>query len=361
MSSHPPIRFGVIGINHGHIYGQTNLLLKAGAELASFFAKESDLSAQFSDVYPQARQVQSAEEILEDESIHLIASAAIPDERAPLGIQAMQHGKDFMSDKPAFVSLEQLEEVRQIQAETGRIYSIDYSERLEVPAAVKAGELVQAGAIGDVVQTIGIGPHRARMDTRPDWFFTTERYGGIIIDIGAHQADQCLFYTGSTEAEVVSAQVGNFKYPQYPEFEDFGDLTLRGNGGTGYIRIDWYTPDGLDTWGDGRLFILGTEGYIELRKYADIMGRPGGNHLFLVDQQGMHYIDCQDVELPYGQQLIHDIVHRTETAMPQAHCFLASELAIKAQTMAVRLGYLGGYLAHPGMISPSSRPPVVVV
>jgi predicted dehydrogenase len=340
MSAHPPIRFGVIGTNHNHIYGQTNLLLKAGAELVSFFGKEPDLSAQFSSAYPQARQAQSAEEVLEDESIHLIVSAAIPDERAPLGIQAMRHGKDFMSDKPGFVSLEQLEDVRRVQAGTGRIFSIDFSERLDVPSAVKAGELVQAGAIGKVVQTIGMGPHRARMDTRPDWFFTTKRYGGIITDIGSHQADQFLFYTGSTEAEVVSAQVGNFKYPQYPEFEDFGDVTLRGNGGTGYIRIDWYTPDGLDTWGDGRLFILGTEGYIELRKYADITGRPGGNHLFLVDHHGMQYINCQDADLPYGRQLIHDIIHRTETAMPQAHCFLASELAIKAQTMAARLGAL---------------------
>jgi predicted dehydrogenase len=340
MSAHPPIRFGVIGTNHNHIYGQTNLLLKAGAELVSFFAKEPDLSAQFSSAYPQARQAQSAEEVLEDESIHLIVSAAIPDERAPLGIQAMRHGKDFMSDKPGFVSLEQLEDVRRVQAGTGRIFSIDFSERLDVPSAVKAGELVQAGVIGKVVQTIGMGPHRARMDTRPDWFFTTKRYGGIITDIGSHQADQFLFYTGSTEAEVVSAQVGNFKYPQYPEFEDFGDVTLRGNGGTGYIRIDWYTPDGLDTWGDGRLFILGTEGYIELRKYADITGRPGGNHLFLVDHHGMQYINCQDADLPYGRQLIHDIIHRTETAMPQAHCFLASELAIKAQTMAARLGAL---------------------
>jgi predicted dehydrogenase len=340
MPTRPKVRFGVIGINHPHIYGQTNLLLNAGAELVSFYATEPDLAAGFVQTYPQARQALSAEEILEDESIHLIASAAIPDERAPLGIRAMQHGKDYMSDKPGFVSLAQLEKARQVQAETGRIYSIDYSERLEVPAAVKAGELVQAGAIGKVVQTIGLGPHRTRIHTRPDWFFDPERYGGIITDIGSHQADQFLFYTGSTEAEVVSSQVGNFKYPQHPQFEDFGDLTLRGNGGTGYIRIDWYTPDGLDTWGDGRLFILGTEGYIELRKYTDLAGRTGGNHLFLVDQQGTQYIDCKQVALPYGPQLVHDIIHRTETVMPQVHCFLASELALKAQAQATRLGCL---------------------
>jgi predicted dehydrogenase len=340
VPAQPKIRFSVIGINHPHIYGQSNLLLRAGAELVSFYATEPDLIARFTETYPQARQVSSEAEILEDESIHLIASAAIPDERAPLGIRVMRHGKDYMSDKPGFVSLEQLEEVRRVQAETGRIYSIDYSERLDVPAAAKAGELVQAGAIGRVVQTLGMGPHRTRLHTRPDWFFHPARYGGIITDIGSHQADQFLFYTGSTEAEVVASQVGNFKHAQYPEFEDFGDLTLRGNGGMGYIRIDWYTPDGLDTWGDGRLFILGTEGYIELRKYTDIAGRPGGNHLFLVDQKGTHYMDCKDVPLPYGPQLVHDIIHRTETAMPQAHCFLASELALKAQAQAARLGNL---------------------
>lgn len=340
MAALPKLKFGVIGINHPHIYGQSNLLLNAGAEMVSFYATEPTLIAKFAQTYPHARLASSAEEILEDESIVLIASAAIPDERAPLGIRVMRHGKDYMSDKPGFVSLEQLEKVRQVQAETGRIYSIDYSERLEVPAAVKAGELVHAGAIGEVVQTLGLGPHRIRIPTRPDWFFDPDQYGGIITDIGSHQVDQFLFYTGSTEAEVVSSQVGNFKYPEYPEFEDFGDLTLRGNRGTGYIRIDWFTPDGLDTWGDGRLIILGTEGYIELRKYTDIAGRSGGNHLFLVDHHGVQHIDCKDEPLPYGKKLIHDIIHRTETAMPQAHCFLASELALKAQAQATRLGHL---------------------
>lgn len=328
------IRFSVIGLNHGHIYGQTNLLLRAGAEFVSFYAREPDLGAQFAPQYPQARQAGSLEEILEDESLQLIVSAAIPNERASLGLAAMQHGKDFMSDKPGFTSLDQLADARRVQQETGRIYSICYSERFENPATVKAGELVQRGAIGRVIQTIGLGPHRLRLSTRPDWFFRRAQYGGILTDIASHQVDQFLYFTGSTQAEVVAAQVANYNHPHFPELEDFGDITLRGNGGTGYIRVDWFTPDGLDTWGDGRLVILGTQGYIELRKYCDIAGRPGGNHLFLVDQTGTHYFDCSEVGLPYGRQLIDDIINRTETAMPQAHCFLASELALQAQTIA---------------------------
>jgi predicted dehydrogenase len=340
MSSQPAVRFAAIGLNHAHIYGQTRLMLRAGAELVSFYAPEPDLVAQYSQTFPQARLAGSQAEILEDPAIHLVLSAGIPCERAPLGIEVMRHGKDYMSDKPGFTTLEQLAAVRQVQAETGRIYSICFSERFEVPAAVKAGELVQAGAIGKVVQTIGLGPHRINVPSRPAWFFERDKYGGILTDIASHQVDQFLFYTGSKRAEVVAAQVGNFKYPQFPELEDFGDVVLRGNGGTGYVRVDWYTPDGLGTWGDGRLTILGTEGYIELRKYIDVAGRAGQNHLFLVDQKETRYIDCSQVDLPYGKQLAADVLNRTETAMSQEHCFLASQVALEAEIKATRLGNL---------------------
>jgi predicted dehydrogenase len=245
-----------------------------------------------------------------------------------------------MSDKPGFTSLSQLAEVRRVQRETGRIYSVCFSERFESAATVKAGELVRAGAIGRVVQTVGLGPHRISLSSRPEWFFRKSQYGGILTDIASHQADQFLFFTGSTQAEVVAAQVANYKYPEYQELEDFGEMILRSSHATGYIRVDWYTPDGLSNWGDGRLTILGTEGFIEVRKYCDIAGRPGADHLFLVDHKGEHYLDCSAVELPYGRQLIADILNRTETAVPQEHVFLASELALQAEVQATRLGYL---------------------
>ncbi|MCW5849099.1 MAG: Gfo/Idh/MocA family oxidoreductase [Anaerolineae bacterium] len=336
--SQPTVQFAVIGINHNHINGQVNLMLRAGATLTTFYAPEDDLAATFAQTYPQARRVSTPDAILDDPNIQLVVSAGIPAERAPLGIQVMQHGKDYMSDKPGFTTLDQLAEARRVQAETGQIFSICYSERFENKATVKAGELVQAGAIGRVVQTIGLGPHRINLPTRPAWFFVKEQYGGILCDIASHQMDQFLFFTGSTQADVVASQVANYKYPQYPGLEDFGDAVLRGNGGTGYVRVDWYTPDGLPTWGDTRLTVLGTEGYIEVRKNADIAGRPGANHLFLVNHQGVQYHDCNDVELPYGRQLVNDILNRTETAMPHAHAFLASELALKAEAQAARLG-----------------------
>ena len=333
----PEVRFGVIGLNHGHIYGQTNAMLRSGGKLVSVFAKEEELLSAFTKRYPDAKVARDETEILEDDSIQLVLSAGIPIDRAPLGIRVMQHGKDYMVDKPGIITLKQLAEVRSVQVETQQIYSIMYSERLENRATVKASELVADGAIGQVIQTIGLGPHRIRLSSRPSWFFDKKFFGGIICDIGSHQCDQFLFFTGSTEAEILASQTGNVHYPQYPAFEDFGDVTFRGNRGTGYIRVDWFTPDGLNSWGDGRLTILGTEGYIEIRKNVDIAGREGGSHLFLVNNKDTFYIDCKDVHLPYGDQLVHDIVNRTETAMSQEHCFLATELALTAQKKARKL------------------------
>jgi predicted dehydrogenase len=328
------INFAVIGINHGHIYSQVEAVIRGGGKLVSLYAKEKDLTDAFQKRYPAVKLAKDEREILDDKSIQLVLSAGIPNERGPLGIRVMKSGKDYMSDKPGITSLEQLSEIRKVQKETARIYSIMYSERFENRATVKAGQLVKEGAIGKVIQTIGLGPHRMTPKSRPTWFFDKKYFGGIITDIASHQFDQYLFFTGSTQAEVVSSQVGNVNNKQWPQFEDFGDVMLKGNGGMGYIRVDWFTPDGLKSWGDGRLTILGTEGYIEIRKNIDIAGRDGGNHLFVVTQKDTQYIDCTKEPLPYGEQLVNDVLNRTETAMTQAHCFLATELALKAQKQA---------------------------
>ncbi len=331
------IRFSVIGLNHGHIYGMADALTSGGGKMISVYAREPELLAGFTKRYPDVKVAQSEDEILGDDTIQLVASASIPIDRAPLGIRVMEAGKDFMADKPGIVTLSQFKEVKKIQKQTNRIYSIMYSERLGNPASVKAGELIRDGAIGKVVQTIGLGPHRMNPSTRPDWFFDPGKAGGILCDIGSHQCDQFLFYTGSTQAQVALSQIGNFNTKSYPAYQDFGDMIVRSPNASGYIRIDWFTPDGLATWGDGRTFILGTDGYIEMRKYIDIAGRKGGNHLFLVNHKETKYFDCSQVYMPYGEQLVDDVVNRTGTAMTQDHCFLATWLALTAQKKAVRI------------------------
>jgi predicted dehydrogenase len=326
------IKFGVIGLDHAHIYSMTQAVQRGGGQLVAFYDSDAKQIANFRERFGDVKLVRSEDEIIEDDSIQLIAAAPIPDQRTPLGLKVMRAGKDYLADKPAIVTLEQLAEVRRTIKETGRKFAIMYSERLEVRSAVYAGELVQQGAIGRVIQTVNLAPHLVNAPTRPDWFFDNARYGGILTDIGSHQADQFLYYTNSTKAQVVASQVGNLAHPKYPKFEDFGDMVIAGNGGTGYVRVDWFTPKGLGTWGDGRLFILGTEGYIELRKYINVAsGLEGGNHLYIVDQKQARYIDCKDVHLPFGPQFVADIVKRTQTAQDQEQALLAAELVLTAQ------------------------------
>jgi predicted dehydrogenase len=332
------LRFAAVGLNHNHIYGQVNCLLRAGAELVAFHADEDDLAAEFAQAFPQAERARDRHAILEDETIGLVTSAAISSERAALAIDAMGHGKDVLLDKPGMTTLDQLAEVRRVQAETGRILSILYSEHFEVPATVRAGELVAQGAIGEVVHVTGLGPHRLRKESRPAWFFDRARYGGILTDIASHQVEQFLFFTGAADARVLSASVANRANPDTPELQDVGDMHLATDTATGMIRVDWFTPDGLPTWGDGRLIVVGTEGTIELRKYVDVAGRPGTDHLFLTDRTGVRHIDCAGTDLPFGRQLVADVRDRTETAMPQARCFQAMEIALKAQALAEESG-----------------------
>jgi predicted dehydrogenase len=259
----------------------------------------------------------------------------VPRDRADLAIAAMRRGKDVLCDKPGVTTLEQLADVQRVVQETGRIWTVCFSERFIKPSARKAWELVRAGAIGRVVQTLGIGPHRLNRALRPAWFFDKPAYGGIINDIGCHQIDQFLAFAGAEDATIVSSTIGCFG-TEPAGFEDFAEMTLQTPSARGYARVDWFTADGLPTWGDGRLFVLGTEGTIEVRKNVDIAGRDGEDHVFLVDKTSTRYIPCGDKPITYFRDFVSDLANRTTSAVPQSHVFTVCRLALEAQARATR-------------------------
>jgi predicted dehydrogenase len=329
-----------IGLEHGHIFGMCQSLEAAGANVVKVHDEDPKKIEQFNKLFPNAKVVSSEQEILEDNSIKLVATAHVPSERGPLGLRVLDHDKDFFTDKAPFTTLAQLEAARKKVKQTGKIWAVCYSERVQNESAVFAGHVIEQGAIGRVIQVIGLGPHRLNAPSRPAWFFIKEKYGGIICDIGSHQVEQFLFYAGAKDAKVASSHVANYNHPQYPELEDFGEVNLvADNGATNYFRVDWFTPDGLRTWGDGRTFILGTEGYIEMRKYIDVARSEDGDQLFLVNGEGEKHFSLKGkVGFPYFGQLILDCLNRTENAMSQEHTFKAAELSLIAQEKAVRIG-----------------------
>lgn len=331
--------FAAVSLDHGHIYGMCNGLLEAGGELKWVYDTVPARVEAFLKTYPQAKAAESLQEILDDSQVQLVAAAAVTSERGPLGVRVMRAGKHYFTDKAPFTTLEQLEDARQAAAETGKKYAVYYSERLHVESAVFAGQLIEQGAIGRVLQVIGLGPHRLNAHSRPEWFFQKEKYGGIICDIGSHQVEQFLYFTGNKNATVVNSKVANYNNKNYPELEDFGDMSIVGeNGATGYFRVDWFTPTGLSTWGDGRMLIMGTDGYIELRKYVDIARQSEGDQVYLVNADGEQRMQVGGlVGFPYFGQLILDCLNGTELAMTQEHTFKAAELSLIAQKQAVKV------------------------
>ena len=326
-------------LDHGHITGQCSALIEAGATLKWVFEPDARKRDSFLNRFKQAKAARSLDEILRDPEVKLVAAAAVTSERGPLGCKVMEAGKDYFTDKAPFTTLHQLEQAKAVTARTGRKYMVYYSERLTSEAGMFATDLVRDGVLGRVVQVIGLGPHRLGKSTRPAWFFEREKYGGILCDIGSHQCEQFLTYANATDAEVAHAAVGNFANPDTPELEDFGEATFVGNNGaTNQFRVDWFTPAGLSTWGDGRTFILGTKGYLEMRKYVDVGREKSGDHMYLVDGKGEHHLAVNGkVGFRFFGELILDCLNRTEKAMTQAHAFKAAELCLRAQAAARRL------------------------
>lgn len=332
--------FAAMYLDHGHIYGMCNGLVEAGATLKWVYDPDPLRAAHFKSMYPTVQIADSEEQVLEDPEVHLVAAAAVTYLRADVGIRVLDAGKDYFTDKAPLTTLEQLELAKAAVRRSGRRYWCYFSERLHVEANVYADQLIKAGVIGDVINVTGFGPHRLNAPSRPQWFFEREKYGGILCDIGSHQIEQFLYYTNSSDADVVRSHVANFNHPQYPELEDYGEVLLvNKEGASQYFRVDWFTPDGLTSWGDGRIFMTGTKGYIELRKYLDVTRNSGGSHVFFVDQEGEHHVQVEGkVGYPFFGELILDILNGTSKSMTQEHVFKAAELAVLAQNLAKRIG-----------------------
>ncbi|MGN0997656.1 MAG: Gfo/Idh/MocA family protein [Candidatus Ventricola sp.] len=329
---------GVVGLDHGHIYGMCNGLTEAGANIALVFDPDPEKVQKFLEAFPQAKAAASRQEVM-DSPVKMIATAAIASHRAEIGIEAMRAGKDFFSDKPALTRDDQLVRVRKAIEETGRKFFVYFSERLHVEAMTLAEQLLSEGKIGRVVQVMGWGPHRESPQVRPAWFYDPAQYGGILVDIGCHQIEQILFMAGARRGTITQSRIGNYNHSNHPAFEDFGDATIQcDNGVTGYFRVDWFTPDGLGAWGDGRLLVIGTKGYLEIRKYIDIANSAEGDQVYYVDQEGEHHIQAAGrYGFPFFGKMVRDCLDRTQNAMDQDYILHVMELALDAQQHASRV------------------------
>ncbi|MDY0288103.1 MAG: Gfo/Idh/MocA family oxidoreductase [Sphaerochaeta sp.] len=329
--------FAVIGLDHGHIFAMTNGLLEAGATLVSVFDEDPSKMEEFCIRYPQARKAGSVEEILQDPALHLVASAIKPYRRCELGLKVLAHDKDYFVDKPGLLTFEDLGKVRTACKESSRKYFIYFGERVHVEGAVMAEKLIKEGRVGRVVSMTILAPHRLNAHSRPAWFFEPGKSGGILTDIGSHQIEQFLTFSGAKGATIMHSAKTNYNNPDHPDFNDWGECSLvADNKSTCYFRVDWFTPDGMGAWGDGRVFIVGTEGSIEIRKYLDVGLSSSSDNVYLIDGEGEHKFEATGkMGFVFFGDFILDCMNRTQTSMTQEHVLLAMALALEAEDRAL--------------------------
>jgi predicted dehydrogenase len=349
-------RIALVGADHNHLYEIIDRLVKAGAEAVAHTA-DGAFVEHYAGWKPGSRE-RSFDDILADDSIDLVVTAAVPNRRASIAIAAIEAGKHVISDKPGLTTMDQLDEVRAVVAgRPGRPWTVLFTERSENRAINEAIRLARSGAVGTVVHVIGAGPHTMWAKRRPAWFWDPDATGGILVDIGSHQVDQLMSITGATAAEVsvVAAMVGNVASPGHPSMQDIGSMTLSchvsqaclsGSGPerqaqdavVGDHRLDYLTARGLGTWGDCRLTIVGTAGTIEARANVDVAGLEGAEHLIVVDGEGTRRVDVSDVVVDWADQALADLADHGERLMTQQHAIDVTDVCLRAQAAATAWG-----------------------
>jgi predicted dehydrogenase len=305
-------RLSIVGANHVHVVELTQRLVAAGARVVALAPSDEGIGSWLASQYPDAR----TDDPLGDD-VDVVVTAAVPSERAQIAIDAMRAGKDVIADKPGVTTSAQLSAVREVQRESGRRYLVVFGERLGTPAMLRAERLVLDGRIGDVLHTVGLGPHTLNLEHRPAWFFEPECYGGILVDIGAHQVDQFLAFTGAGDAEVLAATVRS--HTEHPGLQVLGEMLLRApDGRTGYARVDYFTPKGLGAWGDTRFSVTATRGTLE--------ARPVDDTITLVDRERVETMHCAGEPITWPVTFLGG-------GMPvgQEHVFAVHDICLRAQ------------------------------
>ncbi len=301
------MKFAVIGINHGHIYGQVEgLLTVPGSQCAGVAVDQPHLLEEFSRRFPQI-PIRTRESILNDATVDLIASASINSDRGPLAVEVLSRGKHFFVDKPPLTDLAQLEPLRRAIATSGKLFFVYYSERLSNPFDQQAKTIYQQGGIGELVHLMGLGPHKLNADIRPDWIWNPRQYGGVINDLLSHQVDWFCWFTDQ-KIRQFSSRLGQFGAAAGREFDDFGDVMVTAeNGITGYFRADWFTPEKSPVWGDVRGLIVGTRGTIEIRRIINLgaVDTPASGPCMILtnDQSGPTRIPAGNQPLAWPQHI----------------------------------------------------------
>ncbi|MFD2671393.1 Gfo/Idh/MocA family protein [Marinicrinis sediminis] len=266
--------FAIIGCQHAHISIFIEEMLALGHVCKGIYERENHrLAEQIARKY-DLPIVASLEE-LEQESIDLIGCAAINNEKIDIMEWCEQFGKPIMIDKPAVTNRDGLKRLSALisrnQLEIGMLLTERYR-----PSVSTLKRRIAEGRYGTIVHISMRKPHMLRPEDRPDWHFSKEQSGGIINDLFVHDIDLLRWLLADEICEMQAFRSKRI-LPEYPDFYDAAGLQIKmQGGGTAQLYADWHTPESCWTYGDGRIFVTGTEGTAELRLSGDPLRAPLG-------------------------------------------------------------------------------------
>ncbi|MDA1362951.1 Gfo/Idh/MocA family oxidoreductase [Glycomyces luteolus] len=144
--SRPPLRCGIVGtggIAHAHAHALTEL----GAELAAVAEIDPARAAAFTGRFPVPAVYGDAATMLEQERLDLAHICTPPGTHVPLAIASMRAGVPALVEKPTALSLAEMDELAEVEAETGVPVLTVFQHRYG-PAAIRLRRLLASGALG---------------------------------------------------------------------------------------------------------------------------------------------------------------------------------------------------------------------
>lgn len=311
--------FAIAGCQHAHISIFIEEMLALGYPCAGICDEgDQTLARQLSEKY-NIPFIDHIEQLLQKDEVQYVGSSAINHEKIQLAATCEQHGKHLMLDKPAVVDRAGYEQLEQIISRGNIQIGMLLTERYR-PSLYTLKALIQKGEIGQIISITMRKPHRLRPGTRPQWHFSKEQSGGIIIDLLVHDFDLLRWLTGQEVSEV-KGRMGKQILPEYPEFYDTAAVQVEMDAGTvAQLYADWHAPEKCWTWGDGRIFVTGTKGSAEIRLAGDPVVSGKGELLLVMT----HDQELREVPLiSPGINVSEDFLRR---ACGQSHEFTHEDL-----------------------------------
>jgi predicted dehydrogenase len=256
------------------LIGRKRAQALAGARLVMACDLDLSRAQSLASLVPGCRATIDIHEILQS-SARAIVIATANHALAPLAIQAAQAGKHLLIEKPGAIHSVELETLAEHARAKDILVRIGYNHRFH-PALRKARELIDSGAVGELMFLRGRYGHGGRLGYEKEWRADPKLSGGgELIDQGVHLIDLAQWFLG--DFTTIEGHATTSFWPM--RVDDNAFLSLRtAVGQTAWLHVsctEWKNLFSLEIYGrTAKLHLEGLGGSYGLERLAFYRMRP---------------------------------------------------------------------------------------